>query len=283
MDLYIRLTYKGEPEETAFQLSEEKGGGVCLIPVTGGKSSIPLKQDNGELNILDKSLFEEGEEVVNERLQGLAEAYLAAKSQGFEVTSEEVPEPCFVRFAFSNWHCINLYNCEGLPAIPFRTDSIEYRYHEYHLLNTGIHETHLQLITAVHRSSLGTFVLAGKERKAQCAFHSNRRPERLGRRTWRESAGEDDGYGYRGHMFYPFPEGGGQLVKAYGVDTIVKHYMKTNRFYSLCGGPLDKDQMPDKGMYDEQIAEWAVNKLGELKDKKDKPFFLSVGFLPGTE
>lgn len=86
MDLYIRLTYKGEPEETAFQLSEEKGGGVCLIPVTGGKSSIPLKQDNGELNILDKSLFEEGEEVVNERLQGLAEAYLAAKSQGFEVT-----------------------------------------------------------------------------------------------------------------------------------------------------------------------------------------------------
>ena len=90
---------------------------------------------------------------------------------------------------------------------------------------------------------------------------------------------EDDGYGYRGHMFYPFPEGGGQLVKAYGVDTIVNHYMKTNRFYSLCGGPLDKDQMPDKGMYDEQIAEWAVNKLGELKDKKDKPFFLSVGFL----
>ena len=90
MDLYIRLTYKGEPEETAFQLSEEKGGGVCLIPVTGGKSSIPLKQDNGELNILDKSLFEEEEEVVNERLQGLAEAYLAAKSQGFEVTSEEV-------------------------------------------------------------------------------------------------------------------------------------------------------------------------------------------------
>ena len=43
------------------------------------------------------------------------------------LTSEEVPEPCFVRFAFSNWHCINLYNCEGLPAIPFRTDSIEYR------------------------------------------------------------------------------------------------------------------------------------------------------------
>ena len=40
MDLYIRLTYKGEPEETAFQLSEEKGGGVCLIPVTGGRKCL---------------------------------------------------------------------------------------------------------------------------------------------------------------------------------------------------------------------------------------------------
>ena len=37
MDLYIRLTYKGEPEETAFQLSEEKEGRGCLIPVTGGE------------------------------------------------------------------------------------------------------------------------------------------------------------------------------------------------------------------------------------------------------
>ena len=43
-----------------------------------------------------------------------------------EVVSESVPETCNVRFAFSDWHCTNLYNCEGLPAIPFRTDHIKY-------------------------------------------------------------------------------------------------------------------------------------------------------------
>ena len=87
---------------------------------------------------------------------------------------------------------------------------------------------------------------------------------------------EDAGYGYRGHMFYPFPAGGGQLVEAYGEDTIVNYYQKVNRFYSLCGGPLEDSQIPSKGMFDEQIAAWAVNKI---KEKHGKPFFLAVGFL----
>lgn len=87
---------------------------------------------------------------------------------------------------------------------------------------------------------------------------------------------EDSGYGYKGYMFYPFPKGGGQLVKAYGEDTIINHYQKTNRFYSLCGGPLNDEQIPEKGMYDEQIAQWAVNKLNE---NHNKPFFLAVGFV----
>lgn len=43
-----------------------------------------------------------------------------------EVECEAVPRPCAVRYAFSNWHRTNLYNCEGLPAYPFRTDSIRY-------------------------------------------------------------------------------------------------------------------------------------------------------------
>lgn len=62
---------------------------------------------------------------------------------------------------------------------------------------------------------------------------------------------EDAGYGYKGYMFYPFPAEGGQLVKAYGEDVIMEKYVKTNRFYSLCGGPLKENQIPDKGMYDE--------------------------------
>jgi len=87
---------------------------------------------------------------------------------------------------------------------------------------------------------------------------------------------KENGYGYRGTMFYPFPKGGGQLVQAYGEDDIIKNYKDTNRFYSLCGGPLEDEDIPEKGMYDEQIASWAIDKLNT---KQDKPFFMAVGFI----
>ncbi len=87
---------------------------------------------------------------------------------------------------------------------------------------------------------------------------------------------KENGYGYRGHMFYPFPEKGGQLVQLYGEETINRDYRETNRFYSLCGGPLDPEDIPEKGMYDEQIADWAIDQIN--KDH-EKPFFLAVGFV----
>ncbi|MDE3740921.1 sulfatase [Maribacter polysaccharolyticus] len=87
---------------------------------------------------------------------------------------------------------------------------------------------------------------------------------------------KENGFGYRGTMFYPFPKGGGQLVQLYGEDNIIENYKDTNRFYSLCGGPLEDEDIPEKGMYDEQIANWAVNKLNQ---KQDKPFFMAVGFI----
>ncbi|MGM9764194.1 MAG: hypothetical protein ACI3ZQ_09270 [Candidatus Cryptobacteroides sp.] len=42
------------------------------------------------------------------------------------VSSEQVPAPVNIRFAFSNYHKVNLYINEGLPAYPFRSDSISY-------------------------------------------------------------------------------------------------------------------------------------------------------------
>lgn len=87
---------------------------------------------------------------------------------------------------------------------------------------------------------------------------------------------EKTGFGYRGKMFYPFPKDGGQLVQLYGEDTINNYYRPINRFYSLCGGPLSDEEIPDKGMYDEQIADWAIHKLNE---QHDKPFFFAVGFI----
>ncbi|MFB9054215.1 sulfatase [Formosa undariae] len=87
---------------------------------------------------------------------------------------------------------------------------------------------------------------------------------------------KENGFGYRGTMFYPFPKGGGQFVQLYGEDNINENYRETNRFYSLCGGPLEDEDIPEDGMYDEQIANWAIDKLNK---KQDKPFFMAVGFI----
>ncbi|OYV04461.1 MAG: hypothetical protein CFE26_16755, partial [Verrucomicrobiales bacterium VVV1] len=38
------------------------------------------------------------------------------------VTSEKVPEPVSVRFGWAMVPEVNLFNLEGLPAVPFRTD-----------------------------------------------------------------------------------------------------------------------------------------------------------------
>ena len=39
-----------------------------------------------------------------------------------EVTSEKVSKPVAVRFGWKNYPVVNLYNKEGLPAVPFKTD-----------------------------------------------------------------------------------------------------------------------------------------------------------------
>ena len=39
------------------------------------------------------------------------------------VSSAKVPNPVAVRYAWANWHpWANLFNNDGLPALPFRTD-----------------------------------------------------------------------------------------------------------------------------------------------------------------
>jgi len=43
-----------------------------------------------------------------------------------EVASAEVPAPCALRYAFTDWHRIDLYNHAGLPAFPYRSDSVDY-------------------------------------------------------------------------------------------------------------------------------------------------------------
>ena len=46
----------------------------------------------------------------------------AIQGDAVEVSSTEVPEPVAVRYAWGDSPICNLYNKEGLPASPFRTD-----------------------------------------------------------------------------------------------------------------------------------------------------------------
>jgi arylsulfatase A-like enzyme len=96
------------------------------------------------------------------------------------------------------------------------------------------------------------------------------------RAFWDETAPEyevpkelkDRGDGYGGTKFYPFPKTGSQIVNHYGQDFADGH--------SLCWGALDREDMPGGRMFDELIADWAVEQLGR---GHEKPFFLAVGFV----
>ena len=79
---------------------------------------------------------------------------------------------------------------------------------------------------------------------------------------------KDRGDGYGGTKFYPFPKEGSQIVKHYGEAFADGH--------SLCWGALDREDMPGGKMFDELIAEWAVDQLSQ---DHEKPFFMAVGFV----
>lgn len=76
------------------------------------------------------------------------------------------------------------------------------------------------------------------------------------------------GSGYGGTKFYPFPHEGSQIINHYGEDF--------DSGQSLCWGALDREDMPEGKMFDELIAEWAVD---QLEQDHEKPFFLAVGFV----
>ncbi|WP_186776464.1 sulfatase-like hydrolase/transferase [Rubripirellula reticaptiva] len=76
------------------------------------------------------------------------------------------------------------------------------------------------------------------------------------------------GEGYGGTHFYPFPRDGSQIIDRYG-----KKFADGN---SLCYGALEREDMPGGKMYDELIAQWAVDQLSQ---EHDKPFFMAVGFV----
>ena len=102
-----------------------------------------------------------------------------------------------------------------------------------------------------------------KERRDD--FWSDTGPSYKVPREMRARSGE-----YKGTKFYPFPKSGNAISKHFNTDG----YVRGN---SLCTGPLDRDDMPGGKMYDEIIADWAVDQLEKKHSKR--PFFLAVGFV----
>jgi len=69
--------------------------------------------------------------VKGDRLEGFTIAgadrkFVAAEAQlqdgGVIVSSPKVPNPVAIRFGWANYPVVNLWNKDGLPATPFRTD-----------------------------------------------------------------------------------------------------------------------------------------------------------------
>src|SRR5262245_21569378 len=89
------------------------------MKVEGGKVSLSFKHVGGGLEARGgelKGFIIAGEDKV------WREAKAEIKGDGVIVSSAEAPKPVAVRYAWMKYPTCNLYNKEGLPATPFRTD-----------------------------------------------------------------------------------------------------------------------------------------------------------------
>jgi sialate O-acetylesterase len=55
--------------------------------------------------------------------QNFLTADVEIKKDRIVVSNKQIPNPVAVRFSFSNTGMSNVFNKEGLPIIPFRTDN----------------------------------------------------------------------------------------------------------------------------------------------------------------
>jgi len=87
--------------------------------VSGGKVAVSF--DN-----VGKGLVVHGERLTGFAIAGKDEKFVNAEASIDKgrvlVWSPDVPSPAYVRFGWANYPVVNLWNADGLPAVPFRTD-----------------------------------------------------------------------------------------------------------------------------------------------------------------
>jgi sialate O-acetylesterase len=89
------------------------------MKVNGDKITLNFKHTGGGLEARGgelKGFLIAGEDKV------WREAKAEIKGKQIIVSSPEVAKPVAVRYAWTKYPTVNLYNKEGLPAVPFRTD-----------------------------------------------------------------------------------------------------------------------------------------------------------------
>jgi arylsulfatase A-like enzyme len=111
-----------------------------------------------------------------------------------------------------------------------------------------------------HTMGGGKLYHHGTDSKTESADWDEVKPMYAMSREWRAK-----GHHYGQNFFQPFPKGGSPIIQQHGKVP----------GYSLCGGPLDKQDIPRGTMPDEELAQWATQRLSQIYDK---PFFLAVGF-----
>lgn len=88
--LEVRFTIKGEQSEKAFFLRNE-GGKFYLTGDSADSEKYDVQKDEftNIFTLVDKNIFEEPSDVVEERMVGLSENWIEAQSQGLEADNEE--------------------------------------------------------------------------------------------------------------------------------------------------------------------------------------------------
>ena len=89
--LEINFTIKGEPSETIFKLiKKDEWLWLKGISDISDVKEVPVELDpeTNTFILKDNNVFEESDEIKEERLLGLSEEYIAAKNEGFELDDD---------------------------------------------------------------------------------------------------------------------------------------------------------------------------------------------------
>ncbi|MCH2208535.1 MAG: sialate O-acetylesterase [Lentisphaerales bacterium] len=164
--VYKSHVFKGSKAIVSF---EHSGSGLLARKVTLEKREIPQGQLEGfELSGKDQ-IFHTAKAVI--------------EKDKVILTSPEVSKPVAIRYAYRGFPYANLYNQEGLPAVPFRTDDFEIKFSQE---DSDLYSRNLILPASFQRLEMTL-----EQKRKVCAIydkHLNKTAETKRRELWNLSS-----------------------------------------------------------------------------------------------